>query len=295
MKKTSYRCLYLCQESDQFFLDIFHEINQMKRFFTTAFFLLTAASLLTSWGRPGHQIIAGIAAAHLTPKTKAAVAGLLGAETMVSVSSYADEIRPDSFFLFTGVWHYMDFPPEENYPTFIRSVNNMGDSNIYHVLLHWERVLRDTTINRSIRNFGLKMVIHLVGDAHQPMHVARSNDQGGNLIPLLFMGDSTNLHGLWDSRLIAHTRLSVDSLTKQWDTAGAATIRQWQSDSLVNWLYESNQISNVLYGEVTKNESLGEPYYRSHIGTVQNRIDRAGIRLAAVLNTIFDPGTQTKP
>ena len=172
--------------------------------------------LLLSWGRTGHQAIAKIAAAHLTPTARQAVTDLLGKESLADVSTYADEILQDSFFrASTSPWHYIDVPPNESRNQFTASVNGETGPNLYRALLHWEAAVKDPSTNRSVRIFALKMLVHFVEDAHQPMHVARAADKGGNSIPVVLAGETTNLHSLWDSKLIDHTRLKANELAKQ--------------------------------------------------------------------------------
>jgi S1/P1 Nuclease len=245
--------------------------------------------LLISWGRVGHEAIGYIAASHLTPKTAAAIKSLLGNETLADISNYADEIRSDSFFQFTGPWHYLDVPAEENHAQFKESVSSLTTPNIYTALLHWESVLADTRSNRSVKIFALKMVVHLVGDAHQPLHIARTVDEGGNLVPLWFDNQSTNLHALWDSKMIERRGLTAQELAADWDFANPEDIKNWQADSLLGWLYESNHISNHIYDEHPEGKRLGKDYYDQHIELVRQRIDQAGIRLAGILNQCFDP------
>jgi len=42
----------------------------------------------------------------------------------------------------------------------------------------------------------LKFLVHFVGDAHQPMHVSRKEDKGGNTIQVRFDNQCTNLHSV---------------------------------------------------------------------------------------------------
>jgi hypothetical protein len=261
----------------------------MRTFHVLKFVLILTTVLLLSWGRAGHEAIGYIAAAHLTPQTATAIKDLLGNETLADVSNYADEIRPDSFFQYTAPWHYIDVPAEENFAQFQTSVYGQTTPNLYISLTHWQRVLANPKTNRSIKIFALKMVVHLVGDLHQPLHVAREEDKGGNLIRVLFEGDSTNLHAVWDTKLIEHKGLSAAELAKEWDFATPEDIKSWQADPLIGWLYESNHVSNHIYDENPAGKNLGQAYYDQHIEYVRQRIDQAGIRLAGILNQCFDP------
>jgi hypothetical protein len=253
------------------------------------FMLMITVVLLLSWGRMGHEAIGYIAAAHLTPKTAAAIKDLLGNETLADVSNYADEIRPDSFFQYTAPWHYIDVPAEESHAQFIQSVNELTTPNLYTALRHWEHALADPATNRSVKIFALKMVVHLVGDSHQPLHVGRTEDKGGNTITLEFENEPTNLHALWDTKMIQHKGSDARELAREWDFATPEDIRVWQADPLMGWLYESNHVGNHIYDENPGGKKLGQEYYDAHIGLVRQRIDQAGIRLAGILNQSFDP------
>jgi len=128
----------------------------------------------------------------------------------------------------------------------------------------------------------------LVGDAHQPMHISRKEDKGGNTIQVQFDGKGTNLHALWDSKLIDHEGLSEAEIARNYDVATPAQIKQWQADSPMEWIWESYQISNELYEQVKTGQNIDEAYYQKYIQVVRKRIDQAGIRLAGELNRLFN-------
>lgn len=263
--------------------------------FPARVFLVVTALVFISWGRVGHQAVGYIAEAHLTPRTAQVIKELLCDETLADVSTYADDLRPDSFFQSTFPWHYIDVPANENYSQFQTSVYEMTAPSVYSALNHWEKVLADPGANKALRVFALKWVVHLVGDLHQPLHVARSEDKGGNLVPVWFEKDSTSLHWLWDTNLIEHEGLSSRDFAKACDRASAAEIKSWQADPLMIWLFESNQICNRIYQEDPAGKKLGQAYYDEYIGLIRRRIDQAGIRLANVLNQSLDPVAVNRP
>ena len=127
----------------------------------------------------------------------------------------------------------------------------------------------------------------MVGDAHQPMHVSRAEDKGGNTIQVQFDGRGTNLHSVWDTKLIDHQSLSYEQMAKEYDTATPQQIKQWQSDDIIKWLWESYQLSSKFYKEVNAGDKLSDTYYNEHIGIVKQRLEMAGIRLAGVLNNLL--------
>jgi hypothetical protein len=54
----------------------------------------------------------------------------------------------------------------------------------------------------------LKFLVHFVGDMHMPLHLT-GRERGGNGVKVRFGGRITNLHSLWDSRLIAQTLRTI--------------------------------------------------------------------------------------
>jgi len=255
----------------------------MRKQFTIAAITGLSISLL-SWGFKGHKAVATIAQKHLTSNTVNVVAAYLKGETMTDVSTWADENRDKT----TAPWHYLNLPLGLNHEQFVDAVSKQGSDNVYSAILKVEATLKDKASGPDQKNEALKYLVHLVGDAHQPMHVSRKEDKGGNTIQLQFDGKGTNLHSLWDSKLIDHEGLSEDDIAKQYDWANAAQIKKWQADSPMEWLWESYQISSELYGDVKPGQTIDEAYYKKYIKTIHLRIDQAGIRLAGELNRLFN-------
>lgn len=248
--------------------------------------------VLISWGVTGHRTIAKIAENHLTPKAKAAVQELLGNESMADVAPWADEVRSSPEYRLTAPWHFLNLPLGLSYPEFQKKVEGMSESNVYSALHQCEQELTDKNTTRAQKIVALKFVIHLVGDLHQPMHISRAEDKGGNTIQLNYEGNGTNLHSLWDTYLLEHTGRSYEQLAQGYDHVSPQQIQQWQSDPLIKWIWESYEISSKLYAEVDamKDRSVGDAYYKSHIAIIGGRIQQGGIRLAGVLNEIFKNG-----
>ena len=245
------------------------------------------SAIFIFWGYVGHQTVARIAENHLTPQAKAAIHNLLGNETIVDVASWADEVVSQPDYKNTAAWHYVNVEPGLNYQAFADAVKNQRIPNVYTALQSCEQVLNSKNTGVLQKANALKFIVHLVGDAHQPMHVSRAEDRGGNSIQMQFNGKGTNLHALWDSGLIGHESLSFAQKAAEYDTATPQQIKRWQNDDIIIWLFESYQISMQLYTEAEKNNNADETYYTSHISILQHRIERAGIRLAGVLNELF--------
>ncbi|HEY4289310.1 MAG TPA: S1/P1 nuclease [Puia sp.] len=253
---------------------------------------LSVSILLVSWGVTGHRTVGKIAENHLTANAKTAVHDLLGAETLADVSTWADEVRNEPAYKMTGSWHYINLPLGLSYSDFQKKVEGMSEANVYSALRQQEQILTDKSTTREQKIVALKFVVHFVGDLHQPMHVSRAEDKGGNSIQLNYNGRGTNLHSVWDSKLIEHEGGDYQQLAAKYDHPSAAEIKQWQSDPMIKWIWESYTISSKLYAEVDamKSRSIDDSYYTAHIGIVHERLEQAGVRLAGVLNTLFKDG-----
>jgi hypothetical protein len=258
------------------------------KYLMVAGMLLLSLSLL-SWGVTGHRTIGKIAENHLTAKAKTAITELIGDSSLAQISTYADEIRSKPEYRSTGSWHFINLPLGLSFHDFKKQVKELGVENVYGELLKFEGELKDPNTTKEEKIFALKFVVHLVGDLHQPMHVSRESDQGGNKIQVTYDGKGTNLHSLWDTRLLEHQKLGYDELAAKYDVISNRKMKAWQRTPMIKWVYESYQASSILYKELEerKDNKIDEAYYNEHIPLVELRIQQAGIRLAGVLNRIY--------
>src|SRR5579863_6794627 len=255
------------------------------------FSIVLSAGLLF-WGVTGHRAIGKIAEDHLSPRAKAAVHDLIGDTTLAGISTWPDEVRSQPAYRNTAPWHYINLPLGLSFADFEAKVKSTTEENVYSALQRQEQILGSAATTRGQKVEALKYIVHFVGDLHQPMHVSREEDKGGNTIQLNYDGNGTNLHALWDSKLIDHQGLSYEQMAEKYDHATPAQVKQWQSDPLIQWIWESYQASSKLYAEVDamKSRAIDDSYYQAHIAIVQDRIEKAGVRLAGVLNSIFQNG-----
>ena len=253
---------------------------------------LVLAAALVSWGVTGHRTIGKIAEGHLAPQAKTAVHELIGDTTLAEISTWPDEVRSQPAYRNTGPWHYINLPLGLSFADFESAVKGNPQENVYSALRQQEQILGSAASTRTQKVEALKYIVHFVGDLHQPMHVSREEDKGGNTIQLNYDGTGTNLHALWDSKLIDHQGLTYEQMAEKYDHATPAQVKQWQSDPLIQWIWESYQASSKLYAEVDamKSRAIDDSYYQAHIAIVQDRIEKAGVRLAGVLNSIFQNG-----
>lgn len=175
-----------------------------------------------------------------------------------------------------------------NYADFSAHVLSMGPDNVYGAILKCEYDLKSDTTSRANKIIALKFLVHFIGDCHQPMHLSKAEDKGGNTVQVQFGGKGTNLHGLWDSGLITLEGKTYDQMAKDYDTATPAQINQWQVDAQMQWIFESYEAAGKIYADLDKSgKKLDDAYYTDNIAIVHQRIEMAGIRLAGVLNDLF--------
>ena len=255
--------------------------------FIVASFLLPCTGF--AWGKTGHRVISEIAASYLNPKAKAAIREILGDESIVAASNWADFIRSDSSYDYLSSWHYINLPDSLNYPDLKTYLQNDEEPDVYTQLNEAIKKLKSNETKKTDKIFYLRMLIHLVGDMHQPMHVSRAEDKGGNNIKVYWFREATNLHAVWDEKLIKFQELSYTEYAQSINFATASEISTWQKAPIEEWVYESHQMALSLYEELNgiQNPHLGFEYDYKHLNILNRQLLKAGVRLAGILNKIF--------
>ena len=256
----------------------------MKRYFILLF-LISAFSYGNTefWGKTGHRVVGEVAQEYLTAKAKRKINKLLKGRTLAEVANYADAIKSDRSYDAFIPWHYVNFGPDEVY----RNVTPSPEGDVVMGILRCKQILEDDQSSEADREFYLKMLIHLIGDLHQPMHAGRAADRGGNDIQVQWFSRGSNLHRVWDTDMINDYGMSYTELTKKVDKLSRKERKALQTGDVYDWVEESQDIANELYDSVEIGEKLGYSYSYKYWATVEQQLLKGGVRLAAVLNTIF--------
>ena len=261
-------------------------------------YLLIATGPASAFGADGHRIVAAIAENHLSEKTALALAKISGDRDLASLSLWPDKIRGSAQWKHTKYWHYINVADSEPLDRVVRS--SKGDVLSALEESYRQLQLPEGDISERERREALGFFFHFAADIHQPLHVGRWRDRGGNLVGIQWTGKIrlTNLHWVWDSGLLKTADLSVEEYVKQLDRAGHKQIRLWQQGDFLDWARESKMLRPQVYefGTASKPSSTGkksriitQDYINRNRPIIEKRLLMAGIRIAGHLNRIFDP------
>lgn len=253
----------------------------------TVFALVYLPFTAGAWGVLGHRIVGEVADHYLQAKTRLAIKQILGPESLAMSANWADFIKSDTSYNYLSSWHYVNLPADLSAADLNKFLEQPG-TNIYTKLQEMITVLKNAKSTPAQKKLALRMVIHLVGDLHQPMHTARKDDLGGNKIQLTWFGEKSNLHRVWDESLIDFQQLSYTEYTHAINHPTPLQIANWQKTDLKGCVFESYAICNRIYATGIKNDDkLSYKYNFDWIGTVNEQLLKGGIRLAKILNDIY--------
>lgn len=248
-------------------------------------FLLTNATKkeVTIWGQNGHRVTGKIAENHLTKRAKRKIKKILNGQSLAFVSTYADEIKSDDNFRKYSSWHYVNMSFDETYDASEKNPNGDLVVGIETCISK----LKAKNVSREDKAFYLKMLVHFIGDLHQPMHIGRREDRGGNDIKVEWFGNPTNLHSVWDTKMIASFNMSYLELANNAQQLSKKEIANLQKGTLRDWVAEVHNLTKDVYNSVDDGDNLRYRYSYENFDIVRRQLQVGGIRLAKVLNDIF--------
>ena len=240
-------------------------------------------SMNEDWGKTGHRATGEIAESYLTKKTKKNISKILKGQGLAFVSIYADEIKSDDKYREYNPWHYVNFLFDKKYGEDIP--NEKGD--LVQGIQKCIDILKNETSSAEDKEFYLKLLIHFIGDLHQPLHVGRRQDKGGNDIQVRWFNNGTNLHRVWDSDMIDNYSMSYTELAKNANKLSSSQVAVIEKGNVLDWIYESQNLAKKVYASANTGEKLGYKYMYKFFPIVRSQLQKGGIRLAKILNDIF--------
>jgi hypothetical protein len=281
--------------------------------FNLVSFIIFFLSQFFTWGANGHRVVAQVCENHLSEKAKTSIKAILDKEYLAEITNWSDYIKSEREWKFADEWHYTTVHPDQNVTNVrdqyaedpkindaIEAIELMkqilkGDSKAKKQFENIIEKNKARKLNNSTEATALAFLVHIIGDIHQPLHVGKNRDSGGNKIAVLFFSDKTNVHSVWDTKIIEHERLSYTEFTHFIDKMTNDEIIAAQNSTLDDWARESvvlrEHIYNTLYDYTDRETGLPSfswNYQHDNIVIVEERLVLAGVRLAGVLNSIFE-------
>lgn len=237
--------------------------------------LALSATQAFAWGEMGHRVIGLLAERHTCASAKKTALDLLDQQEFAEAATWADSVRTDPNYAAYKPWHFVDMPLGSKYST----PNAHGDL-VTALAAQTDRMMHGSS--KAARAEALKLVLHFVGDAHQPLHCGDHNDYGGNAVDVTWFGFGTNLHHVWDTEMLYEMHLTVEQIVDAIESDHASTTAgKFDQLTPVDWVNESSAQAKTLY---PSSSNLGSAYYNQWVGVMKQRLWLAGMRLAAVLN-----------
>lgn len=237
-----------------------------------------------AWGQKGHDVTAYIAECHLTPEAAEKIDKALGGHSLVYYANWLDIASHRPEYAYTKTWHYLNVDEGETLETMPK--NPAGD--VLTAITTLTEKLKKGGLSAQEEALHLKMLIHLVGDMHCPMHSGRLSDLGGNKRPVLFFDKATNLHSAWDSAIIeAAHRWGYVEWQEQIDRMADDEIVLIQAGEPADWFRETHAICEDIYLQTPEGTRISYDYIDNATPIIERQFVRGGYRLARLLNEIY--------
>lgn len=242
------------------------------------FCFLASSFKLSAWSKEGHHIICAISRQYMSDQARDSIQKYLGDLSFEEASVWMDEARRQSGHAYLNTWHYINIEKDQTYvedkkPNLI----NRLQLAIYN--------LKNKLGDFQTKQFNLKVLVHLIGDLHQPLHVGYGSDRGGNDVKVNFLGKETNLHKLWDEDMIHSQRIDFQMCMKHKDELPAFKNETYNELHIKTWAMESRALLVSVY--TTGNGLLSSVYLKNNQPLLEVQLLKAGRRLAVLLNDIY--------
>jgi len=240
-----------------------------------------------AWGPEGHRAAAAITAERLCPAATAQVERLLGEMTIAEAALWPDRIRGEARWAHTRDWHYINIGDDEPFDALVEGVP--GHGRLLSAIHENLAVVADPQAEDERRRDALGFVLHLVGDLHQPLHVGRSEDRGGNAITVSFAGQETNLHRLWDGVLLRSAGLRPEDYLRSLEPLVVLGAQAWERGTLEDWAEESRRLRPWVYDfdQRRRVPVISKRYAETGRQLSALRLAQAGVRTAWLLNGLW--------
>ena len=248
---------------------------------TASLLALAAFGQAYGYGAAGHRIAGLIAQDRLCAEAEQEVRTLGRGGGLDELGLWADWIRGEPQWQHSAPWHYMNIPDGE----LLEDYRHPPEGDVLWAIGHFAGVLRATDRPPDERRDALRFLAHFVVDLHQPLHVGRESDRGGNRIEVIpGTGEPVNLHRFWDTEAVALAGLDVEGYVRSLAGLIEANAEEWEQDALLGWARESQALRPDVYDFGGRGNRLSPEYVENAERITRLRLAQAGVRLAAEVN-----------
>lgn len=251
--------------------------------------LLAVVTMLVAntfaWGPKGHRIVAQVAYDNLTNKARKHVDAVLGKQGMIYLSTWPDEIKSDTIYPTSFVCHYQDLNGGMSDEEVVRTLTDYPEEGgeLFMALDSLEVVLNEKPDNHD----ALVFYVHLMADRFCPMHLAHLDDKGGNTVRMKWFGSNTNLHSVWDSKLIEYKGFSYTEYAEYLHNVYGNKRKAIQQMTEVEILLYCYHVTDSIYQYHPTWSGNTYHYAYRWLESAEYQMYMAGIRLAKHLNEMF--------
>ena len=239
-----------------------------------------------AWGPMGHRIIAEIAEMRLSLRVKTKIRKNFNIKKLSNVAHWADEVRNKRS---EGPWHYCNIAESEW--VYDQRRDCPDGECVVEKVKSFTRAILDRELSKKQRKEAMMYLIHFVGDVHQPLHLGNARDRGGNKIQMKYRGKRTNLHSLWDGKLIYLDGKSLIQYAGNLNGRIASSESDsWNLSQVTEWANESRVVAlhHVYVLDRSRNGQLSKEYIKRSREFIDLRLAQAGVRLAGLLNRLLE-------
>jgi len=240
-----------------------------------------------AWGVLGHRIVGQIADGYLTKQAKKEIKNILGNESVAMASNWPDFIKSDPAFSYLSPWHYINLKAGLSKEQVYNYLATDTVTDAYTKINWLSAQLKNKALSQDNKILYLRLLIHIAGDIHQPMHTGRYEDLGGNKIKVLWFNNPYNLHQIWDERLIDFQQLSYTEYADAINHSTKVQRKQWQAEPVSEWVWQSYQYAEKIYADIKPDEKLNYQYNFKYVDILNQQLLKGGVHLAGLLNEIF--------
>lgn len=256
-------------------------VLKFLRFFTIAILLTSTSIASFGWGRTGHHTIVDIAQNYVTTSTLDSINKYLAPDTWHATSTWMDELRGNSQYNYMRKWHYINLEPNQPYSPSIENGDNVVaqlDSAIF-------KLKNRNNLTPEQVKLNLRVLFHLMGDLHNPLHVGYGSDRGGNDVKVVFNNRSFTLHRIWDTEIIETNQFAKDNIAKRVIKTKKRNLNRIAKGNATKWYLDARAALPVVYS--LSSDTISTDYLKRGHPVAENLLFLAGARLGYTLNDIF--------